>query len=272
VNLASYRERRLLFILSGINAPYRDVGSGDKAPTADELNQLKAKAWDLLEAVRRAPQEAAKRVDPGLRSFLSAAQLGNAVFTNPDEFAAEHKQELAALFNAYSKELGQVLTDSSKPMWQEFQRATHGWDGRHRRSLLSRYVVFPLSDALIFLTIALSELPQFTPTGVTQYSPVATGALTSPKEGNSRAQAGIISAASWKLNGVKTTTYGDALTEPSSSCGHCGPPPIPRQRPNHCQPSRPGTGRRSCRATTCARTQQDPRRRSWPQPRHRATE
>jgi patatin-related protein len=178
-----YRERRLLFILAGINALYREADSTNGAPTASELNQLKAKAWDLLEAVRRAPREAARKVDPELRSFLSAAQLGNAVFTNPDEFATEHEQALTALFKAYTKELGQVVADSSRPMWQEFQSVTHGWGDGPRRSLLSRYIGFPLWDALIFPAIALSKLPQFTPIGVTQFSPVAAGALTSPEGG-----------------------------------------------------------------------------------------
>ncbi len=176
-----YRTRRLLFILAGINGLYQHVRSGDGTPTADHLDELKSKAWDLLEAVRRAPHDAVHHVDPELPSFLGAAQLGSrAVFTNPRDFAAEYETELTALFSAYSEELGQVLTDSSKPMWQEFKRITHDWAPRYRRSLLSRYVGFPLWDALIFPTIALSHLPQFTPIRVSQFSPVAASALSAP--------------------------------------------------------------------------------------------
>jgi patatin-related protein len=179
-----YRTRRLLFILAGINGLYQRARSGrggGGTPTANHLDELKAKAWDLLETVRHAPRDAVHNVDPGLRSFLSAAQLGTrAVFTNPRHFAAEHETELTALFSAYSTELGQILTDSSKPMWQEFKRITHDWSPSYRRSLLSRYVGFPLWDALIFPTIALSHLPQFTPIRVSQFSPVAANALTAP--------------------------------------------------------------------------------------------
>jgi hypothetical protein len=143
-------------------------------------------------------------VDPGLSSFLGAAVLGAAVLGDPAEFAAGHQAELAALFFAYSAELGRLLADSSRPVWQEFQRVSGGWDDRFRRELLSRYAGFPLWDALIFPTIALSELPQFTPIGVIQFSPVAAQALTAPEgaklKGTSWHHFGGFLAADWREN------------------------------------------------------------------------
>ncbi len=59
-------------------------------------------------------------------------------------------------------------------------------------------------DALIFPTIALSELPQFTPIGVTQFSPVAAGALRPPDgaklKGTSWHHFGGFLAADWREN------------------------------------------------------------------------
>ena len=56
-----YRERRLLFILAGINSLY-DAAGGRDAPTADKLNELKASAWNMLDKVRAAPKKAAAAV------------------------------------------------------------------------------------------------------------------------------------------------------------------------------------------------------------------
>jgi len=176
-----YRERRLLFILAGINGLYQHAGLGG-APTASDLNELKKRAWTMLDAVRGAPTQAAAMVDRGLTTFLSAEQLRNDVFSSPEAFAITHSDALGVLFDAYSSELGKVLADSSGAMWDDFQAFTARWDGAYRRSLLSRYVGFPLWDALIFPTIALSDLPQFTPIGVAQYSPVAAAALTPPDD------------------------------------------------------------------------------------------
>ncbi|HEX6933954.1 MAG TPA: patatin-like protein, partial [Streptosporangiaceae bacterium] len=55
-----YRERRLLFILAGINSLYRPGGDGQPAPPAEDVNRLKARAWDELDFVRGAPKRAAE--------------------------------------------------------------------------------------------------------------------------------------------------------------------------------------------------------------------
>jgi hypothetical protein len=49
--------------------------------------------------------------------------------------------------------------------------------------LLARYLGFPLWDGIIFPTISLAELPQFTPIGVTQFSPLTATALPTPEGG-----------------------------------------------------------------------------------------
>jgi patatin-related protein len=198
-----YRERRLLFILAGINSLYDAAGRQD-APTADKLNELKASAWNMLDEVRAAPRKAAAAVGHELSAFLAAEQLGDHVYDSPEWFAKQHEPALAELFKAYSTQLGQLLTDKSKPMWEEFQTTTANWAPEHRRALLSRYVGFPLWDALIFPTIALSDLPQFTPIGVSQYSPVAAEALIPPDgrklKGTAWHHFGGFMKASWREN------------------------------------------------------------------------
>ncbi len=53
-----YRERRLMFILAGINALYSVADSGPHSPRRTELDALKAKAWELLDDLHAAPRDA----------------------------------------------------------------------------------------------------------------------------------------------------------------------------------------------------------------------
>jgi len=197
-----YRERRLMFILSGINALYDVCGEDQGQPRREQLDELKRKAWTLLEGVRGAP---AAVVGPALETvigFLGADLTDEAVFSDPSRFAAEHDTELAALFTAYRDGLDAHL-DSSIPMWEAFVALTPEWDQEHRRALLSRYLGFPLWDALIFPTIALARLPQFTPITVSQFSPLAATALPwkAPKlKGVSLSHFGAFVAAEWREN------------------------------------------------------------------------
>lgn len=178
-----YRRRRLQLILSAINALYDQVGTGASAPTAETLNGFKAQAWDRLEKLGQAPHTAAGKLDPSLSTFLTAGGLGAAaVYEDPADYARRHDAEITALVEAYASTLGALLDDSGKPIWEAFSTGTTNWAAEHRRFLLSRYLGYPLWDALIFPTIALSDLPQLTAIGVTQFSPISAAALTPPEQ------------------------------------------------------------------------------------------
>ncbi|KQX62718.1 patatin-like protein [Angustibacter sp. Root456] len=178
-----YRERRLMFILAGINALYPVADSGPGTPRRTELDALKAKAWELLDDLHAAPRDAVGAVTDSLVAFLGADLSDDAVFANPEAFAAEHDAAFTQLFTTYRASLAEQLADSSVPMWQSFAELTRAWAAETRRGLLSRYLGFPLWDALIFPTVALSRLPQFTPITVSQFSPLAAMALPTPKGG-----------------------------------------------------------------------------------------
>ncbi|HEX3005289.1 MAG TPA: patatin-like protein [Angustibacter sp.] len=178
-----YRERRLMFILAGINALYPVVDSGPGTPRRSELDALKAKAWELLDDLHEAPRDAVGAVTDSVVAFLGADLSDDAVFANPEAFAAEHDADFTQLFMTYRSSLAEQLADSSVPMWQSFADLTKDWATDTRRELLSRYLGFPLWDALIFPTVALSRLPQFTPITVSQFSPLAAMALATPEGG-----------------------------------------------------------------------------------------
>jgi hypothetical protein len=178
-----YRERRLLFILAGINRFYPDAGKPD-APTRNTLDTLKSAAWTLLDELRATPTQVVQDLsDAGHLGFLSTQVTDDTVLDDPQAFARDHATEFNALFKAYREALAQKLRDHSIPMWRAFTEHSAGWGAPYRHALLSRYIGFPLWDALIFPTVALGRLPQFTPIGVTQFSPIAARALPTPKGG-----------------------------------------------------------------------------------------
>lgn len=167
-----YRERRLMFLLAGINELY-DAPDG---PPDVDLDALKGAAWTLLTDVRRAALLAVEGAPRNLLAFLRLQE--DDAFDDPDAFAEANDDALTELYRAYRADLDRRLGPGKLLMWQSFDVGTREWDETHRRALLSRFVGFPLWDGLIFPTIALSRLPQFTPISVAQFSPHTARALT----------------------------------------------------------------------------------------------
>lgn len=198
-----YRERRLMFILAGVNAMYARVDDQASLFQRSTLDLLKDKAWELLTAVRDAPRLAVGAVTSST-TFLGADLSDEAVFSNPEAFGQAKDEEFTRLFRDYSAQLATQLDDSSVPLWEGYVELTRGWQVQDRRELLSRYLGFPLWDALIFPTVAMSELPQFSPIAVSQFSPLAAMALPTPKGGKLKGVSlhhfGGFVDASWREN------------------------------------------------------------------------
>lgn len=199
-----YRERRLMFILAGINALYPEVDGGPGTARRTELDALKSRAWQLLDDLHEAPRAAVGAVTDSVVAFLGSDLTDDATFASPETFASTHDADFTRLFVTYRQSLAEQLADSSGPMWEAFAELTRDWAPDARRGLLSRYLGFPLWDALIFPTVALSQLPQFTPITVSQFSPLAALALATPEGGKLKGVSlqhfgGFIDAA-WREN------------------------------------------------------------------------
>jgi patatin-related protein len=202
-----YRERRLLFILAGVNALYGSVGNGEGTPTRAELDELKTEAWSLLEQVRAAPGLAMSARE----ATATVVALGRAVdadpCADPVTFATDPANAalLATLFDGYRDRLAVLLGDGSAPLWEAFVAYAATWSLPCRKILLSRYIGFPLWDALLFPTIGLSGLPQFMPITVSQFSPLAASAL---KPLPPKAEPGKKAGKAAKLQGVAMKHFG----------------------------------------------------------------
>ncbi|HZB18702.1 MAG TPA: DUF3376 domain-containing protein, partial [Blastococcus sp.] len=199
-----YRERRLMFLLAGVNALYDEVGTGPHAPLRQDLDRLKTAAWDLLEELRRVPGQVVTDVPPDAVAFLAPDRLDDSLLADPRLFADAHGDDFTRLFTAYRDALASALGDGSTPLWDLFEQTTLTWGARSRRALLSRYLAFPLWDGLIFPTVSLSELPQFSPIGVAQFSPLAAVALPTPGDGKLKGVSlhhfGGFARAEWREN------------------------------------------------------------------------
>jgi patatin-related protein len=182
-----YRERRMLFVLAGVNALYPLVDQprpdGTRGPRRAELDARKAPAGQLLEDLKVAPREAVTAVPDDLVAFLGGDLTDEGTLGSAEEFGAAHDADFTNLFAAYRDSLAEQLGDSSGPVWQAFVDHTGDWPDDLRRTLASRYLGFPLWDALIFPTVAFARLPQFSPIATQQLSPLAATALPTPKGG-----------------------------------------------------------------------------------------
>ena len=175
---APYRERRLRFILAGINQMYPKANDG-ASPRRDDLGRLKAAVWSMLEDLREGTTTVVELVPHDTVSFLDFTPDDRAILANPEDFAKAHTREFNALFEGYRDGLDKQLGDGSSELWNVFTDVTaHGWSDNDRQKLLSRYLGFPLWDGMIFPTVSLTELPQFTPIDVSQFSPLTASALT----------------------------------------------------------------------------------------------
>ena len=223
-----YRERRMQLLLAGVNGLYGQSGPG--APSRRSLDGLKSEAWNRLEALRSTPRAIiAGAAEAG---FLAIGSADPVLLERPTDYAAEHAAAFKALFGAYRDALvgDTTIRDGATELWAVFQEHTDGWATEHQRLLLSRYLGFPMWDALIFPIISLSEIPQFTPIRPSQFSPVEVGALRVPESTTTETRAlascaapgSTTSPASSTLPTGRTTTSGAGSTQRSWSCARSG--------------------------------------------------
>lgn len=175
-----FRLRRADFVLQGINALF---AGADQARSAD-LAAMKTATWDLLTQLRAEQQQVAIDVrDQAATLFGPQALTQDGYLADPEIFAGTgpggHGPELAALYAACRQAVTrQRVAGSSEGLWAALTRHTRTWTPDEQAALLSRYIGFPIWDALIFPVVSLARLPQLTPIGVQRFSPLDATCLT----------------------------------------------------------------------------------------------
>jgi len=169
-----FRLRRAEFVLQGINERFGGAGPG----VAIQLATMKSATWDLITQLRALQRQVATAVhDQAMALFGPRALSQEGDLADPETFAATgpggHGTELRQLYQACRDAVERArVSGSSQDLWEALIEGTRDWDQDTRAGLLSRYVGFPVWDALIFPVIWLARLPQLTPVSVQRFSPL----------------------------------------------------------------------------------------------------
>ncbi len=174
-----YRDRRLRFVLQGVNALYAD--SGPTAPRRGSIDTLKRALWDRLEPLGDASAHVVSALPPVATAVFAPKALTTATLgRDPAGFALEQHASICALVEGYGSALVPRVTTTNADLWSTFVELTEGWDDSVRRPLSVRYVAFPIWDQLLFPIVALSATPQFSQIQPTRFSPDRATLLKSP--------------------------------------------------------------------------------------------
>jgi patatin-related protein len=196
-----FRLRRAEFVLQGINALFDGAAPGISAG----LVTVKSACWDLLTELRARQQQVAVAVhDQAAALFGPQALSQEGYLADPDTFAARQADGLTAIYNACLGAVAQAsVKGSSQDLWETLTVHTATWEQAPRTGLLSRYVGFPVWDAVIFPVVSLARLPQLTPITVQRFSPLDATCLKAVTS------AGTLKAdPSAKLDGVSIGHFG----------------------------------------------------------------
>ena len=177
-----YGERRLRFVIQGVNELYAEAGG--RPEYREELDTAKRALYELLGSLRAAaaPVAVAGSVGGAPFQLFDATRVSTAIEEgrDPAHFADEHAEELSALVDAIGRHLDAELAGFSERLWERFDAATQGCPGHLRRALLVRFLGFPLWDTLIFPVMSLSEVAQMSPIRVGRISPDDATLLSTP--------------------------------------------------------------------------------------------
>jgi patatin-related protein len=182
-----YRERRLRFIIDGVNQRYPRHEA--ERPL---LDTVKKELYDLLgELLEATSPEALRERLAGLGGdlFLEVtARTPSQRLPSPSAFAGRHRDELGALAERLGAVLGERFSDSGAALWSRFLKVTGGHPDL-QSDLLVRYLGFPLWDTMVFPVLALTEVSQFSPIEVARISPEEARRIPPSKRGALRGTA-----------------------------------------------------------------------------------
>ena len=149
----AFTERRLRFVIQGVNACYRD----EAAPSPDgasRLGPLDRGMRELLDTVKRelsgfieelwstvSPATIAAKLREEPFGLFSDAQLADPLRreVEPQAFATEHRRQLDALLGSLKGHLDPALGSFTGQLWQRFVDVTSDWR-ELQQLLLVRYL------------------------------------------------------------------------------------------------------------------------------------
>ena len=185
----AYGERLLRFILAGINAWYGPIADGEAGyPSREQADRLKAVAWGHLQHLIADRSGASIQADPRSAAAVTACFPEDALQRfiddhgfDPEAFAEHKAADLDTLEATLAAVLDERLDGFSGRVFAEVDRETAGWDlPDRRRELLTRYLGFPLWDAILYPIQSMADAGEGDAVQVVRMSPRDEDILTAP--------------------------------------------------------------------------------------------
>lgn len=163
-----FRERRLRFIIEGLNLLYKsDMASPDR-PAVD---RLKFQLYEALDRLWNLPGRMGSALDLEAYALFGQAALRPWLGKDPSGFIAEHVSGLEVFLNDVKDWMDAELNDLERHCWELMHQATRSWAPEVGTGVLARFLGFPLWDVTSFPVTALSQVPQSTPINVNRFNP-----------------------------------------------------------------------------------------------------
>jgi patatin-related protein len=185
----AFSERRLRFVIAGVNWLYRDVGKQDH-PSREELDAVKRRLYDAVEELQQLSSGSAfsDEVGQGIGACFEEKRV--------NQYLADHKLDVKAFLedpgnrkrlddlNASLRSfLGSKWPPIAPRLYGNLVDLTDDWNKDVRRKLLVRYLGFPIWDALLYPVQALSEVAEGDELRVMRLSPLDSTEVSPPLGG-----------------------------------------------------------------------------------------
>jgi hypothetical protein len=163
-----FRERRLRFVVQGINVLY---GADISSPNRGQLDGAKAMLYESLEILWNVPARMGDSLRAEASGLFGPKSLRPWLGREPQEYLVTHAQEFDRFLDRIRFWIQTELDGFGNRLWDSFDSRTRLWPSDVRGDLLARYVGFPLWDGISFPFVALSEVSQATQINVNRINP-----------------------------------------------------------------------------------------------------
>lgn len=172
-----YGERRLQFVIAGLNWIYRDRDKDEAGlPERGEIDALKKRLYDAVTILRDAVAGlgAEDELAEGLSSCFAEKPIAAFIKEHgfmPGEFASGYTGELNQIRDAVRDVLRKRLSGFTLDLYRDLSELTAAWAPATRRDLLVRYLGFPFWDVLLYPIQALADVGERDHVQVVRMSP-----------------------------------------------------------------------------------------------------
>jgi patatin-related protein len=173
-----YSQRRLGFVLAGLNWYYRDLGDPNAVgvPPREELDKVKVRLSEAVELLEHAMTGRGREQEITDRLLACFAEDPVRTYTAregfaPKGYAEEHRHELDQLGAAVQSFLARTLKDFNLDLYRDLNRLMSEWNAKRRTDLFVRYLGFAFWDILLYPVQALADVGERDHVQVVRMSP-----------------------------------------------------------------------------------------------------